>query len=90
MKNYSLLKEHRLLCLAGGPELDLPSSAMKKKDHFHGASKENTARSENSESYLAKSKCRDLKKRLHAAEAYCLLVIPRCLCLLSQGVQSMF
>nr|AAB67973.1 nimA-related kinase 2 [Mus musculus] len=68
MKNYSLLKEHRLLCLAGGPELDLPSSAMKKKVHFHGESKENTARSENSESYLAKSKCRDLKKRLHAAQ----------------------
>jgi hypothetical protein len=49
-------------------ELDLPSSAMKKKVHFHGESKENTARSENSESYLAKSKCRDLKKRLHAAQ----------------------
>ncbi|NP_001407322.1 serine/threonine-protein kinase Nek2 isoform 3 [Mus musculus] len=49
-------------------QLDLPSSAMKKKVHFHGESKENTARSENSESYLAKSKCRDLKKRLHAAQ----------------------
>lgn len=68
LKNYSLLKEHRLLCLAGGSELDLPSSALKKKVHFHGESKENTTRSENSESQLAKSKCRDLKKRLHAAQ----------------------
>ncbi|XP_028616615.1 serine/threonine-protein kinase Nek2 [Grammomys surdaster] len=69
LKNYRLLKdEHRLLAAAGGPELDLPSSVMKKKVHFHGESKENTARSEDSESQVAKSKCKDLKKRLHAAQ----------------------
>lgn len=41
---------------------------MKKKVHFHGESKENTTRSENSESQPARSKCKDLKKRLHAAQ----------------------
>lgn len=68
VKNYSLLKEQRFLCLASGPELDLPSSIMRKKVHFRGESKENATRSENSESQLAKSKCKDLKKRLHAAQ----------------------
>ncbi|XP_021514150.1 serine/threonine-protein kinase Nek2 [Meriones unguiculatus] len=73
LKNYSLLKEQRFLCLAAGPEPDLPSSVMKKKVHFHGESKENATRSESSESQrsesqLAKSKCKDLKKRLHAAQ----------------------
>lgn len=67
LKNYSLLKEQRLLCLASDPELDHPS-VMRKKVHFRGESKENTTRSENSESQLAKSKCKDLKKRLHAAQ----------------------
>lgn len=46
---------------------------MKKKVHFRGESKENAARgesseSERSESQLVKSKCKDLKKRLHAAQ----------------------
>ncbi|XP_036298542.1 serine/threonine-protein kinase Nek2 [Pipistrellus kuhlii] len=70
MKNYSLLKEQRLLSLAGGPELGaLPSSIMKKKVHFGGESKENVLRSENSESQLSsKTKCKDLKRRLHAAQ----------------------
>ncbi|ELV12941.1 Serine/threonine-protein kinase Nek2 [Tupaia chinensis] len=49
--------------------LDLPSSISKKKVHFSGESKENVMRSENSESQLpSKSKCKDLKKRLHAAQ----------------------
>lgn len=48
---------------------DLPSSVTKKKVHFSGESKENMVRNENSESQLAsKSKCRDLKKRLQAAQ----------------------
>lgn len=70
MKNYSLLKEQRLLSLAGGQELvALPSSIMKKRVHFGGESKENVLRSENSESQLSsKAKCKDLKKRLHAAQ----------------------
>nr|KAF6413814.1 NIMA related kinase 2 [Molossus molossus] len=70
LKNYSLLKEQRLLSLASGPELvDLPSSIIKKKVHFSGETKENVMRSENSESQLtSKAKCKDLKKRLHAAQ----------------------
>ncbi|KAM4861539.1 serine/threonine-protein kinase Nek2 isoform 2-T2 [Thomomys bottae] len=61
MKNYSLLKEHRFLSLASHP-------VMKKKVHFGGESKENL-RSEALESQLtSKSKCKDLKKRLHAAQ----------------------
>uniref|UniRef100_A0ABI7W7A2 non-specific serine/threonine protein kinase n=1 Tax=Felis catus TaxID=9685 RepID=A0ABI7W7A2_FELCA len=70
LKNYSLLKEQKLLCLAGGPELlDLPASIIEKKVHFSGESKENVKRSENSESLLpSKSKCKDLKKRIHAAQ----------------------
>lgn len=70
LKNYSLLKEHKFLSLASRPELfDLPSSVIKKKVHFSGESKENMVRNENSESQLAsKSKCRDLKKRLQAAQ----------------------
>ncbi|MEJ1270576.1 NIMA (never in mitosis gene a)-related expressed kinase 2 [Cricetulus griseus] len=68
VKNYSLLKEQRFLCLASDPDLDHPSLVMRKKVHFRGESKENTTRSENSESQLAKSKCKDLKKRLHAAQ----------------------
>ncbi|XP_012870432.1 PREDICTED: serine/threonine-protein kinase Nek2 [Dipodomys ordii] len=69
VKNYSLLKEQKFPSLASSPELlDLPSSVMKKKVHFGGESKENM-RSEASESQLtSKSKCRDLKKRLHAAQ----------------------
>lgn len=48
---------------------DLPSSIVKKKVHFSGESKENVMRGENSESQLpSKSKCKDLKKRLHAAQ----------------------
>uniref|UniRef100_A0A8D1TW73 Serine/threonine-protein kinase Nek2 n=1 Tax=Sus scrofa TaxID=9823 RepID=A0A8D1TW73_PIG len=48
---------------------DLPSSGMKKKVHFSGESKENVARSETPESQLSsKSKCKDLKRRLHAAQ----------------------
>ena len=48
---------------------DLPSSVVKKKVHFSGESKENIMRGENSESQLtSKSKCKDLKKRLHAAQ----------------------
>uniref|UniRef100_A0AAA9T2K0 Serine/threonine-protein kinase Nek2 n=2 Tax=Bos TaxID=9903 RepID=A0AAA9T2K0_BOVIN len=48
---------------------DLPSSVVKKKVHFSGESKENVIRGENSESQLtSKSKCKDLKKRLHAAQ----------------------
>ncbi|ELK24547.1 Serine/threonine-protein kinase Nek2 [Myotis davidii] len=70
MRNYSLLKEQRLLSLASGPELlALPSSILKKKVHFSGESKENVLRNENSESQLSsKAKCKDLKKRLHAAQ----------------------
>ncbi|XP_057583954.1 serine/threonine-protein kinase Nek2 isoform X3 [Hippopotamus amphibius kiboko] len=70
LKNYSLLKDQKFLSLAGSPELfDLPSSIMKKKVHFSGESKENVMWSENSESQLtSKSKCKDLKKRLHAAQ----------------------
>lgn len=42
---------------------------MKKKVHFSGESKENVARSETPESQLSsKSKCKDLKRRLHAAQ----------------------
>lgn len=41
---------------------------MRKKVHFRGESKENAARSEDAESQLVKSKCKDLKKRLHAAQ----------------------
>lgn len=49
--------------------LDLPSSVIKKRVHFGGESKENITRSENAESHLmSKSKCKDLKKRLHAAQ----------------------
>ncbi|KAM6165801.1 serine/threonine-protein kinase Nek2 isoform 2-T2 [Erethizon dorsatum] len=49
--------------------LDLPSSTIKKKVHFSRESKENAVRNENSDSQLtSKSKCKDLKKRLHAAQ----------------------
>ncbi|XP_037352575.1 serine/threonine-protein kinase Nek2 [Talpa occidentalis] len=70
LKNYSLLKEQRLLSLTNCPELfDLPSSIIKKKVHFSGESKENALRTESAEGPLSsKSKCRDLKKRLHAAQ----------------------
>uniref|UniRef100_A0A2K6FCL7 non-specific serine/threonine protein kinase n=1 Tax=Propithecus coquereli TaxID=379532 RepID=A0A2K6FCL7_PROCO len=70
LKNYSLLKEQKFLSLASSPELlDLPSSVIKKKVHFSGESKENIMRSDNSERPLtSKSKCKDLKKRLHAAQ----------------------
>ncbi|KAF6075291.1 NIMA related kinase 2 [Phyllostomus discolor] len=70
LKNYSLLKEQRLLSLASGPALfDLPSSTIKKKVHFGGESKENVLRDGSSESQLtSKAKCKDLKKRLHAAQ----------------------
>ncbi|XP_004481065.1 serine/threonine-protein kinase Nek2 isoform X2 [Dasypus novemcinctus] len=70
LKNYSLLKERKLLSLPSSPELlDLSSTIIKKRVHFSGESKENVTRSENSESQLtSKSKCRDLKKRLHAAQ----------------------
>ncbi|XP_004626900.1 serine/threonine-protein kinase Nek2 [Octodon degus] len=70
LKSCGLLREQRLLALASSPELfDLPSSTIKKKVHFSRESKENTARSENLESQpTAKSKCKDLKKRLHAAQ----------------------
>ncbi|XP_045694552.1 serine/threonine-protein kinase Nek2 isoform X2 [Phyllostomus hastatus] len=70
LKNYSLLKEQRLLSLASGPALfDLPSSTIKKKVHFGGESKENVMRDGSSESQLtSKAKCKDLKKRLHAAQ----------------------
>eukprot|EP00074_Homo_sapiens_P056867 XP_005273204.1 serine/threonine-protein kinase Nek2 isoform X1 [Homo sapiens] len=62
LKNYSLLKERKFLSLASNP-------VIKKKVHFSGESKENIMRSENSESQLtSKSKCKDLKKRLHAAQ----------------------
>ncbi|EPQ19330.1 Serine/threonine-protein kinase Nek2 [Myotis brandtii] len=72
MKNYSLLKEQRLLSLASGPELlALPSSILKKKVHFSGESKESVRGSENSESQLSsKAKCKDLKQRLHAAQLH--------------------
>lgn len=70
VKNYSLLKEQKFLSLGSTPELlDFASSIIKKKVHFSGESKENIMRSENSESQLtSKSKCKDLKKRLHAAQ----------------------
>ncbi|KAG8504422.1 Serine/threonine-protein kinase Nek2 [Galemys pyrenaicus] len=42
---------------------------LKKKVHFSGESKENALRTEDAEGPLtSKSKCRDLKKRLHAAQ----------------------
>lgn len=57
-KPFFLSKEH----------FDLPSSVIKKKVHFGGESKENVP-SENSEGQLtSKSMCKDLKKRLHAAQ----------------------
>ncbi|XP_054418831.1 serine/threonine-protein kinase Nek2 [Pteronotus mesoamericanus] len=70
LKNYGLLKQQKLLSLASGPALfDLPSSIIKKKVHFSGESKENVMRDENSESQpTSKAKCKDLKKRLHAAQ----------------------
>ncbi|XP_066217899.1 serine/threonine-protein kinase Nek2 [Saccopteryx leptura] len=70
LRNYSLLKDPRSLSLASGPELfNLPSSIIKKKVHFSRESKENVMRDENSESQLtSKAKCKDLKKRLHAAQ----------------------
>ncbi|KFO25437.1 Serine/threonine-protein kinase Nek2 [Fukomys damarensis] len=70
LKSCGLLRERRLLSLASAPELlDLPSSTIKKKVHFNRESKENTVRDESSESQLtSKSKCKDLKKRLHAAQ----------------------
>ncbi|KAM5239144.1 serine/threonine-protein kinase Nek2 isoform 2-T2 [Ctenodactylus gundi] len=69
VKNYSWLKEQKFLLLEGSPELDLPASLTKKKVHFGGESKENMARRENAESQLtSKSRCKDLKKRLHAAQ----------------------
>uniref|UniRef100_A0A673VJF7 non-specific serine/threonine protein kinase n=1 Tax=Suricata suricatta TaxID=37032 RepID=A0A673VJF7_SURSU len=69
LKNYSVMKERKFLCLAVDPELfDLPS-IVKKKVHFSEESKENVTTSENSESLLtSKSKCKDLKKRLQAAQ----------------------
>lgn len=69
MRNHSLLKQHPALPPACGPEhFDLPSSVIKKKVHFGGESKENVP-SENSEGQLtSKSMCKDLKKRLHAAQ----------------------
>ncbi|XP_038617165.1 serine/threonine-protein kinase Nek2 [Tachyglossus aculeatus] len=69
MKNYNLLKEQRILELANSPDepLDLPSTVTKKKVHFGGESKENT-RSDNVENHPgSKAKCKDLKKRLYAA-----------------------
>ncbi|XP_017651523.1 serine/threonine-protein kinase Nek2 isoform X2 [Nannospalax galili] len=71
VKSYSLLKEQKFLSLASSPELlDFPSSMTKKKVHFRGGeSKENALRSESSESQPGpKSRCKDLKKRLHAAQ----------------------
>lgn len=65
MKNYSLLKEYRFLCLVGGLEFDFLFLVMKKKVYFYGESKENIVRSENFESYFVKFKCRDLKKRFY-------------------------
>ncbi|XP_028902703.1 serine/threonine-protein kinase Nek2 [Ornithorhynchus anatinus] len=69
MRNYNLLKEQRILTLANSPDepLDLPSTITKKKVHFGGESKENT-RSDNVENLPgSKAKCKDLKKRLYAA-----------------------
>ncbi|XP_072504002.1 serine/threonine-protein kinase Nek2 isoform X1 [Notamacropus eugenii] len=70
LKNYNLLKEQKILALANNPEqLDFPSSLTKKKVHFSGESKENALGVENSENYPTnKSKSRDLKKRLYAAQ----------------------
>ncbi|XP_077013866.1 serine/threonine-protein kinase Nek2 isoform X2 [Tamandua tetradactyla] len=90
LKNYSLLREQKLLSLASNPELlDLPSSIIKKRVHFSGESKENVLRSGSPESQVhfsgeskenvlrsgspesqltSKSKCKDLRKRLHAAQ----------------------
>lgn len=69
----SLLSREELnllfFCFLSKELFDLPSSIIKKKVHFSGESKENVMRSENSESLLtSKSKCKDLKKRLHAAQ----------------------
>ncbi|XP_062066284.1 serine/threonine-protein kinase Nek2 [Lepus europaeus] len=70
VKSYSWLKDRRLLSLGSNPELlDLSSSVIKKKVHFSGESKENVGRSEDPESHLtSKAKCKDLKRRLHAAQ----------------------
>ncbi|KAM9002175.1 serine/threonine-protein kinase Nek2 isoform X1 [Sarcophilus harrisii] len=70
LKNYNLLKEQKILGLANSPEsFDFPSSLTKKKVHFNGESKENALSGENSENYPTnKSKNRDLKKRLYAAQ----------------------
>jgi NIMA (never in mitosis gene a)-related kinase len=66
VKNYSLLK--KFLSLAGGPEL-LGLPIVKKKVGFSGDSKESIVSSETLEhQYASKSKCKDLKKRLHAAQ----------------------
>ncbi|XP_004578724.2 serine/threonine-protein kinase Nek2 [Ochotona princeps] len=70
VKNYSWLRDQKLVSLGSHADLlDLPSSVIKKRVHFGGESKENITRSENAESHLtSKSKCKDLKKRLHAAQ----------------------
>ncbi|KAL0608793.1 Serine/threonine-protein kinase Nek2 [Plecturocebus cupreus] len=69
LKNYSLLKEEKFPSLASSELLNLPSLVIKKKVHFSGESKENVMKSENSESQLTStSKCKGLKKRLHAAQ----------------------
>lgn len=70
VKNYSWLRDQKLMSLGSHADLlDLPSSVIKKRVHFGGESKENITRSENAESHLtSKSKCKDLKKRLHAAQ----------------------
>lgn len=46
--------------------LELPASVLKKKVHFSGDGKENAGRADGAES--SRSRCRDLKKRLHAAQ----------------------
>nr|XP_025967031.1 serine/threonine-protein kinase Nek2 [Dromaius novaehollandiae] len=68
MRNYTLYKEQRILACADGTDnvVLLPFSTNKKKVHF--GTEENAVCPVNLENYpLSKGKCRDLKKRLYAA-----------------------
>ncbi|NXD07095.1 NEK2 kinase, partial [Nothocercus nigrocapillus] len=69
MRNYNLYREQRTLAHADSTDnvVLLPFSTNKKKVHF-GGSEENAVGPINLENYpLSKGKCRDLKKRLYAA-----------------------
>ncbi|XP_060034372.1 serine/threonine-protein kinase Nek2 isoform X2 [Erinaceus europaeus] len=66
LRTCNLLREQRLSLAGDAEALELPASALKKKVHFSGDGKENAGRVDGAES--SRSRCRDLKKRLHAAQ----------------------